>query len=49
MSAERGWIVDRPPAPADWHTPGWVETGGRHYVRPEAKQEVEKTESREID
>ena len=27
MSAERGWIVDPPPPPTEWHTPGWVKEG----------------------
>jgi hypothetical protein len=31
MSAERGWIGD-PQPPKEWHTPGWVKTGGRHFV-----------------
>ena len=31
MSAERGWISD-PQPPKEWHTPGWVKTGGRHFV-----------------
>jgi hypothetical protein len=28
-SAERGWIGE-PQPPREWHTPGWVKTGGRH-------------------
>jgi hypothetical protein len=31
MSAERGWIGE-PQPPKEWHTPGWVKTGGRHFV-----------------
>lgn len=31
MSAERGWIGD-PQPPKEWHMPGWVKTGGRHFV-----------------
>ncbi len=31
MSAERGWIGD-PQPPKEWHIPGWVKTGGRHFV-----------------
>jgi hypothetical protein len=31
LSAERGWIAD-PPPPTEWHMPGWVKTGGRHFV-----------------
>jgi hypothetical protein len=34
MSAERGWIVEPPPPPTEWHTPGWVKDGGRHFVTP---------------
>ena len=34
MSAERGWIVDPPPPPTEWHTPGWVKEGGRHFITP---------------
>ena len=37
MSAERGWIGD-PQVPKKWHTPGWVKTGGRHFVAPPPQQ-----------
>jgi hypothetical protein len=36
MSAERGWIVDPPPPQQEWHTPGWLEEGGRHFITPPA-------------
>jgi len=32
MSAERGWI-GQPQLVKEWHTPGWVKTGGRHFGR----------------
>jgi hypothetical protein len=36
MSAERGWIVEPPPFPTEWHMPGWVKEGGRHFITPPA-------------
>jgi hypothetical protein len=33
MSAERGWIGEPQPT-REWHMPGWVRTGGRHFVQP---------------
>lgn len=37
MSAERGWIGD-PQPPKEWHTPGWVKTGGQHFVNCRANE-----------
>lgn len=34
MSAERGRIVEPPPLPTEWHTPGWIKEGGRHFITP---------------
>jgi hypothetical protein len=33
MSAERGWIGEPQPA-REWHTPGWVKEGGKHFITP---------------
>ena|ERR1700758_2322966 len=37
MSAERGWIGE-PQPPKEWHTPGWVKTGGQHFVNCRANE-----------
>jgi hypothetical protein len=37
MNAERGWIGD-PQPPKEWHTPGWVKTGGQHFVNCRANE-----------
>jgi hypothetical protein len=37
MSAERGKIVEPPPPPTEWHMPGWVKQGGRHFITTKRK------------
>jgi hypothetical protein len=39
MSAERGWIGEPQPA-REWHTPGWVKEGGRHFVTPPGARRI---------
>lgn len=34
MSAQQSWIGDPQPS-KEWHTPGWVKTGGRQFAQSE--------------
>jgi hypothetical protein len=44
MSAEKGWIADPQPS-VEWHTPGWVKTGGQHFVADRVVDAEEKRDA----
>jgi len=44
MSAERGWIGEPQPI-REWHMPGWVKTGGRHFGQPPLRRARRRPES----
>jgi hypothetical protein len=33
----RAKIVEPPPPPTEWHMPGWVKQGGRHFITTKRK------------